>query len=1081
MQMKKKCREAAVILFLVLFSVLFPMGSPPVSLRAAENESADRTIKIGYIDYDGFIREEGNGGYTGYGIEYLEEISKYTGWDYEFCYDTWEELLEKLKTGEIDFICHAQKTKEREEEFLFSKYSIGAESSVLYVKEENDEYYYNDYEHYSGMRIAVLRNSFQNQEFAQFAEKKGFEVTFQEYGTQAGCFAALDTGLVDGVAMGSLALKPEYKVICRFGSDPFYFMSGKQNQELIDELDDALGQITAAGSSFQSKLYQKYYGDITASSKICFTREEADFIRRAGTIPVALIPNRSPFSSLDESGEPEGITVDILKLLEERSGLSFSYQMMPEAVTASEYITENPETLVAGIMVDNPEFKKKNYLLTKPFYTDDVALACLKDKEYNVNAQDGAYRLAVTRSYTALRTYIDNNYPQFEIVEGVSPEECLQMVLDGRADFMAQNVNVIKPYLSNPHFESVTVLPTFFMDENVGIAMTDSREHQILMGIMDRCIATVTEKEFSQITVNHTLTDAYRMTLADMLYKFRYPFCAIGILLLVILGLMTAFIILRRRSYVRLTEKNVQLGEAVAQADSANLAKSQFLARMSHEIRTPMNAIVGMTALARHYKEDAGRVEEYLRKIETSSKVLLNIINDVLDMSAIESDKIRIAEKPFDLREIMTSISTVYYTQCRQKNVEFEMNTADIRDEKLIGDGLRLNQILLNLISNAFKFTPPGGKITVTGSEVLEPGDKKYYKFTVSDTGEGMTQEMLGRLFMPFEQEDANTAQRHGGSGLGLSIAKNLVDLMGGSITCRSEKGKGSVFTVSLPFFAAAEPENEAGGMNYKCIHALIVDDESDTRDYTAVILERIGVPYEIASSGAEAVEKLEAARAQGRDFDICFVDWRMPEMDGGEVTKQIRSMYDNQTVVIIVSAYDTEEIKEEARVAGADMFLSKPLFQSTVFNLLMKLSGGKYVNQTADEEAFDFEGRRVLLAEDTEMNAEIAIDLLELVNMKVDLARNGQEAVELFGVSEPDRYCAILMDVQMPVMDGYEAAKQIRAMRHPAAADIPIFAMTANAFTEDVSAALNAGMNGHIAKPIDTQLLYMTLKKAIR
>lgn len=1054
-------------------------------LAATEHTYADEpaaaegnVIRIGYIDYEGFITPQEDGSYAGYGVDYLDEIARYTGWSYEYVYDSFENQMENLKNGSIDFMCHIQKTKEREEEYLFSKYSIGAESSVLYVRKDEDRFYYNDFEHFKGMKIAGMKGSFQNQEFADYARKKGFSYTFSEYDTQSDCFLALDEKKVDAVAMGSLALKPEYKVICRFGSDPFYFIAGKGNQDIMDELDDAVGQISVAGS-FQSDLYQKYYGDIVASMEIIFTREEAEYINQGQTVTVALIPNRRPFSDVGKNGQPEGITVDLLKTLADRSGLKFEYVMMPEGMQTVEYLQEHENALAAGVMTENPSFRNESYLLTNTMFTDDVALACLTGMEYDLDAGKAAYRLAIPRGYMALEQYIQKNYPQFEIVLCSSVEECLKQLKDKKVDFIAQNVNVIKPYLSNPHYEGVTVLPTFFMDENMGIVSRNTEENKILTGILDKCIATVTKKERSQLTVNHTVANGYRLTPLDMLYKFRYPLAAIAVLLVFLMGLMEAFLLMRRRSYRKLEEKNVLLAEAVAQADSANRAKSHFLARMSHEIRTPMNAIVGLTTLARHHKKEEERVEEYLDKIEVSSRVLLNIINDVLDMSAIESDKLKIAKEPFDLREILTSITTVYYTQCQQKEVRFEMDTAGIVDEWLIGDGLRLNQILLNLVSNAYKFTPSGGSVTVTAKELSVKEQETYYKFTVEDTGEGMSEEMMNRLFRPFEQEGAKTAEKHGGSGLGLSIAKNLVEMMGGSISCQSEKGKGSRFDVSIPFQIerkAADPKQQ----DYKALRALIVDDEEDTRDYVSVILDRIGVPYDVTKNGKEALALLKEEHRKNKGYSVCFVDWRMPGMNGGMVTRQIRELFDKDTLVIIVSAYDTEEIKEQAMDMGADLFLSKPLFQSTVFNLFMKLSGGKYVSQTAGEQNFDFHGSRVLLAEDTEMNAEIAIDLLALVNMKADHAENGKTAVEMFEASAPGTYAAILMDVQMPVMDGYEAAEKIRAGTHPQARTIPIFAMTANAFTEDVSAALNAGMNGHIAKPIDTKTLYATLDKAV-
>ena len=769
-------------------------------------------------------------------------------------------------------------------------------------------------------------------------------------------------------------------------------------------------------------------------------------------------------------------------MIQERSGLQFQYNVMAAGETPVHYLEQNPDAMVAGVMVDNPAFQKNDYLISDTYDADDVGLVCRIGMVYSLDAPEASYILAIPKSYMALKSYIQNNYPQFEIVEGNSAEDCMKMVLDHQADFMAQNVNVIRPLLANPHYEKLTVLPTFFMKETMGIVCNNNKDNQMIVGIMNKCIRTISDKELSQITVNHTVANSYKPSMGDMVYKFRVPLLAIGILIVACMGTMIAFILYRRESFNRLEIKNKQLADAVAQADNANQAKSAFLARMSHEIRTPMNAIVGITAIAKHHKENPSKVEEYLGKIEVASKVLLNIINDVLDMSAIESNKIKIGATPFDLKGILTGISTIYYAQCRQKGVVFEMDTAEIRHEKLIGDGLRINQVLLNLMSNAYKFTPKGGKISIIVKELSENDEKVFFEFKVTDTGEGMTEEMQQRLFGPFEQEGSDTAQKHGGSGLGLSIAKNLMEMMHGSISCRSQKGKGTIFTVSIPFQVDQEAIQESTALleqtDLKEIHALIVDDDQETREYTAIILDRIGVPYDLAKDGIEALEKLKRAKEDGKHFDICFIDWKMPGLDGIEVTKELRKTYEKDMLVIIVSAYDTTEIQGDAVAAGADMFVTKPLFQSTVFNVLMKLSGGQYVRQTAQEEEYDFGGKKVLLAEDTEFNAEVAIELLDLVNMKVDRAENGEAAVHMFENSEPGTYEAILMDVQMPIMDGYEATRAIRALTRPDAREIPIIAMTANAFTEDVSAALNAGMNEHISKPIDTQILYSTLKK---
>lgn len=513
-----------------------------LSVTAAVADQEKRhLIKVGYIDYDGFITEEKDGTYTGYGVEYLRKIAEYTGWEYEFEYDSWDQQLKKLETGEIDMICQAQRTKEREKQYLFSDYAIGAETSVLYVSKENDIYYYNDYAAYNGMRVGMLRDSFQNQEFRDYAAEKGFSYEESIYDTQEACFGALDRGEIDAVAMGSLALKTDYKIICRFGSDPFYIMTGRQNKELLAEVNEALGQIAEAGASFQTDLYQKYYGEKEAEGEVVFTREEAEYIQGSGVITVAFIASRAPLSYRNAEGNVDGITVDILDLLSERSGLTFQYVMMPQGMRTADYLSKYPDSLVAGVLSDNPDFQKEPYILTDSFYTDDVALVGRNGQEYDVDADDVSYRLAIPASYVGLEHYIQMNAPQFEICEEKNLEDCLAMVLDGKADFAAQNVSVLTPYLANPYYEELTAVPTFFMEENTGIVGLDSEEHRMLIKILNKCIGMISEKEIAQFKVDHTLATAYEPTLSDMVYKFRYPIAVIGILLLQIVAWMVAF------------------------------------------------------------------------------------------------------------------------------------------------------------------------------------------------------------------------------------------------------------------------------------------------------------------------------------------------------------------------------------------------------------------------------------------------------------------------------------------------------------------------------------------------------------
>ncbi len=521
------------------------------------------------------------------------------------------------------------------------------------------------------------------------------------------------------------------------------------------------------------------------------------------------------------------------------------------------------------------------------------------------------------------------------------------------------------------------------------------------------------------------------------------------------------------------------LKDALSSAQSANEAKQNFMSRMSHEIRTPMNAIIGMTTIAAANIHDEERVEDCLSKIAFSSRHLLSLINDVLDVSKIEEGKLTISKEPFELRQLMESVTSIIYSQARAQGLNFDATIIDFMDERLLGDALRVNQILLNLLSNAVKFTPQGGNVRLEVRQVAVRHGKVRLRFTVSDTGVGMKPEFLKRLYLPFEQADAKTAQRYGGTGLGMAITKNLVTLLGGTIQVSSKVNEGTTFQVELPFERVNEPEELEKKQALENLKVLLVDDDQDTCIHTSLLLDKLGIEAKWVLSGSEAIDLVLAAHEKYQDYDVCFIDWQMPDLDGIETTRRIREYVGPDTLIIIISAYDWHSIEKLAIEAGANAFISKPMFASTIYNTLLSVTGEKHQNLKLEEslqKEFDFKGNRVLLAEDNELNGEIATELLKMVNMEVETAHNGQEAVDMLLSSEPGYYDLVLMDIQMPVMNGHQAARVIRNSEHPDARRIPIIAMTANAFSEDVSAALESGMNGHIAKPIDTSILYHTL-----
>ncbi len=540
-----------------------------------------------------------------------------------------------------------------------------------------------------------------------------------------------------------------------------------------------------------------------------------------------------------------------------------------------------------------------------------------------------------------------------------------------------------------------------------------------------------------------------------------------------------------RRSIVMLTDRTQAIAQQAALSDAlfsarkANEAKQEFFSRMSHEIRTPMNAIIGMTTIAAKHLENRERTKDCLDKIAIASKHLLSLLNDVLDMAKIEGGKLSITSGPFNFRDFINTLTTIMYPQTVARQQKFDVAIYGLLEETLIGDELRLRQILINLLSNAIKFTPPGGDIRLEITHLRGAGARSVLRFVVSDTGIGMSEEFLARLYTPFAQED-NIARNYGGTGLGLSITQNLVALMSGSITVASEEGRGTAFTLELPFDLPEQENRAIRPLELGDMAVLVVDDDPMTCEHAMLLLEQIGVRGEWANSGAEAVTKATEAREAGQGYHICLIDWRMPNMSGVETARLLRGKIGAETPIIIISSYDWSSIEQEARGAGVNGFIAKPLFISSLYNVLADMRHPETITDdaTPTSEHYEFKGERILLAEDNPLNQEIALELLQSAGLRVDCANDGRQALDIFRRSASGEYALILMDVQMPILDGYEATRAIRASAHPDAESVPILAMTANAFSADILAAREAGMNGHVAKPIDVSILFSAIAR---
>ena len=521
---------------------------------------------------------------------------------------------------------------------------------------------------------------------------------------------------------------------------------------------------------------------------------------------------------------------------------------------------------------------------------------------------------------------------------------------------------------------------------------------------------------------------------------------------------------------------NKRLQNTAREAESANKAKTDFLSTMSHDIRTPMNAIIGLTTIAEKNLGDAESTRENLRKIGLAGNHLLTLINDILDISKVESGKLKLSPLTFSLVETVENLVNISQPMIREKNLEFSFHINQIENEYLYTDQLRLNQIYINILSNAIKYTEPGGRVTVDMQEEksVVPGCIRL-TYVVADTGIGMSPEYMATMYQPFSRQIDSRVNSIQGTGLGLAITKQMVDLMGGTIECQSEQGKGTTFTVVLDIPVADRQRDE---MRLEPIDVLIVDDDETMLQTAADALESLGASVEQARSGLEALGMIEHRHLSGRDYGVVIVDWKMPDMDGMETISRIRSEIDTAIPILLISAYDWSDIEDKAKEAGANGFVSKPLFRSTLYDKINDLTGKESRSQEPEDDYSDLQGLNILVAEDNDINWEIISAMLAMFGITSDRAENGRICVDMMRTAEKGRYELIFMDIQMPEMNGLDATRAIRKLEDPWASSIPIVAMTADAFSENVTECLNAGMNGHIAKPVDIKLVIKEIRR---
>ncbi len=1083
--MRKKRLLSFILAALLVWSLW-----PAAALAA---EPAEDVLRVGFFAFSGYHVIGEDGRRSGYGYEFLQRLAIHAGWTYEYVgYDgSYADALDMLRDGQVDIVTSVSRTPERQKEFLFSDQDIGVNSTVLTVKAGNQTIVEGDYATYDGMTVGMLEANSKNANFERFAAEHGFTFEPVYFAGQDELSAALQSGEIDAVVTGSLRVLENEWLLESFDASPFYICCRKDRPELMERINAAIDEMDLHDPNWRDTLHEKYYSTDQSGSVVMNAGERAfleEFQASGKSLRLLFDPGRAPYSYFQD-GQVRGVLPAIFDALAQRLGLKYEFI---ETASREEYYRLRAEGAADVVLDYAGDFylaEEEGYKITVPYFQTNFAR--LTRTDFSGTMQ----RVAVASRSDAVLSYAASRYPDVEQVRCASTDDCVQAVLDGQVDAAILYSYAAERYVREDvrNRLSSVVLGSTGLSYAVGNQVPGGR---YLLSLLDKGIDSFTDTELDAIASREIDADRDEsMSLTAFIYQNPiYGILATALAFLLLFTL--AMLVVRTRNQKQLKKKvadatsaleakTKELSDALQAADAANRAKTTFLNNMSHDIRTPMNAIIGYTALTTTHLANRERAQDYLSKIAQASNHLLSLINDVLDMSRIESGKVTIEERPENLADILQGLRNIIQSDVHAKRLELFIDTVDVTDEEVFCDRLRLNQILLNLTSNAIKFTPAGGEVAIRVTQ--KPAgqkDRGVYEFCVSDTGIGMSPDFLKSVFEPFTRERSSTVSGTQGTGLGMAITKNIVDMMGGSIQVESEQGKGTTFTVELELRFTAEhrelgPIVELGGLR-----GLVVDDDLVSCQSVSKMLRQIGMRAEWTLSGREAVVRTSEAIELADPFEVYIVDWSMPEMSGVETVRQIRRIVGNDSPIILMSAYDWSDIEEEALRAGVTGFVSKPLFASDLHNALQKSLGQTpETPEEPDPGPADecFVGKRILLAEDNELNREIATELLEEAGFLVECAENGQVACDMVRQSPPGHYDLILMDIQMPIMDGYEATRAIRAMEDREQAQIPIIAMTANAFEEDREMAMNTGMNGYLAKPVDVDEMMKLLRGLFR
>ncbi len=920
---RKFFRTKRVLACILSMAVLLTLVCP---LLARAEEPKQKTVRVGYvnsIDYE----EGGEGEYKrGAGYEYLQKISYLTGWNYEYVYGSFKDCYEMLANGEIDLFGNVSYKPERAEQIYYSSYPQGKDAYILYTTKERTDLAEGDIQRLNGCKLGVTEGSYQDELLVSWLKENDIQAEVLRYNGYDPLMATLDSGEIDAIATPDLSSSYNYLSVASIGFSEYYFGVSKSRPDLLKELNEALYEIQNTEKDYNSQLASRYFTQMTGHLMLN-TKEREWLTEHDNTIRLGYISDTLPFSG-EENGELVGVLKTVADKLEDEFGLKVETVSYPDRTQLKQAIWAG-EIDIGGPVVNDFYLAEQNDLVLTNNIMDTTPVVVYKGNDVNASLNKIAASNACVFSEDITRIL----FPDAEIYVCENETECLKAVVSGKAGSTLVPSARLNILLSDPLMEKLQLAE---MSKGMELGLIASKENRRAASIVNKAIARSSDVLNGVVLTQHSVA-ATKVSFSEFIREHFGVFIALAGGIIVVLGFLIQRLFISQKKLTR----------ALEEAQTANVAKTTFLSNMSHDMRTPMNAIMGFTTIA--LKNDPKpEVESCLKKIEESSEHLLSLINDVLDISSIESGKIKYAPVPTNIETLTDGVLNIVNGFLVNRDLNFHVHRTEVEHPYVLADVVRVREVLVNILSNAVKFTNDGGNVTFEMES--RPGkDEKHIivRYRVIDDGVGMSEEFQKRIFDEFAQEDSGARTQYKGTGLGMSISKQYVELMGGTLTVKSKKGVGSTFTVELPL-----------------------------------------------------------------------------------------------------------ELTEKENVA----------------------------EQNLPVDASNLKGVRVLMAEDNDLNAEIATILLEEQGMKVTRAVDGEEVVGIFRNHPPKSFDVILMDIMMPKMDGREAAKTIRSMKNrPDGRTIPIIAMTANAFAEDVQSSLDAGMNAHLSKPIVMDEVAKTIARNLR